>query len=223
MLAIALTALVGASYAVWSTGGSLSVEVDAPPVNVPDTTYHYLVFEIAAALTGEGAVQAQSALDAAGKPCVFYAQWDTASQKFVESAFYAQRYGDAYDVLLNAETMSGLTVVPQSAAAIGYTGTLGQYEPIVIPSQIELTAGGSAFTVAVTAVDLMTPEEFPALDLIREIRIPASVPHDVADAVDPYSFKYCQNLQKVVYSGAQTPVWAQSLYLPRGAAFEVAP
>lgn len=196
---LTLCAAAGMTFAIWAAGGSTSSDIEGPSVNVPDTTFRYLVLQI-------DCVVGTSDKSEKG---IFYATWDPVSQSFQKDDFYGERYADAYDRIADAE---GLDVTAQGAVVIGYTGTLGQYEPIVIPPNC--TVGG--VSCEIYGIDLMTPEEFPALDLPREFVIPATVRSVGAD-----SFRYCASLERVSYSGDAIPDWAGSLRLPVGVQFVV--
>ncbi|MGN0789808.1 MAG: hypothetical protein ACI4MY_07695 [Christensenellales bacterium] len=154
---VVLGAVAGITFAVWSDTGS--IDATGTKVEVTNTTYKYLIFEI---------------YDTAGNLC--YVEFDpndtinNYSYKYSEVSQNEYKdgvVGTAFDIA-NAD----------HARVVGYSNTnLGELESLVIPSVINVTLGSTSTTrqVSVTEIRMMSPEEFPALDLITEVTIPSSV------------------------------------------------
>lgn len=167
---VVLGAVAGITFAVWSDTGS--IPAGGTKVEVTNTTFKYLIFEI---------------YDASGNFC--YVKYDDTSKTYKYASQYQDEYkdgvvGTAFDIA-NAH----------HARVVGYAGTyLGELESLVIPSSVNVTLGSAATikSVSVTEIRMMSPEEFPSLDLITEVTIPSSV-----TSIIEGSFMGLDNLEKV--------------------------
>ena len=170
---VVLGAVAGITYAVWSDTGS--IPAGGTKVEVTNTTSKYLIFEI---------------YDTAGNFCyVKYDDSDTNNKSYKYAEVYQNEYKDG--VIGTAFDIANAT----HARVVGYANTnLGELESLIIPSSINVTLGSTPTTKSVTVkeIRMMSPEEFPALDLITEVTIPSSVT-SILDG----SFMGLENLEKV--------------------------
>ena len=170
---VVLGAVAGITYAVWSDTGS--IPAGGTKVEVANTTSKYLIFEV---------------YDTAGNFC--YVKFDD-SDTNNKSYKYAEVYQNAYKdgVIGTAFDIANAT----HARVVGYAETnLGELESLIVPSSINVTLGSTPTTKSVTVkeIRMMSPEEFPALDLITEVTIPSTVT-SILDG----SFMGLENLEKV--------------------------
>lgn len=170
---VVLGAVAGITYAVWSDTGS--IPAGGTKVEVTNTTSKYLIFEI---------------YDTAGNFCyVKFDDSDTNNKSYKYAEVYQNEYKDG--VIGTAFDIANAT----HARVVGYANTnLGELESLIIPSSINVTLGSTPTTKSVTVkeIRMMSPEEFPALDLITEVTIPSSVT-SILDG----SFMGLENLEKV--------------------------
>lgn len=170
---VVLGAVAGITYAVWSDTGS--IPAGGTKVEVTNTTSKYLIFEI---------------YDTAGNFCyVKFDDSDTNNKSYKYAEVYQNEYKDG--VIGTAFDIANAT----HARVVGYANTnLGELESLIVPSSIDVTLGSTPTTksVTVTEIRMMSPEEFPALDLITEVTIPSSVT-SILDG----SFMGLENLEKV--------------------------
>ena len=170
---VVLGAVAGITYAVWSDTGS--IPAGGTKVEVTNTTSKYLIFEI---------------YDTAGNFCyVKFDDSDTNNKSYKYAEVYQNEYKDG--VIGTAFDIANAT----HARVVGYANTnLGELESLIIPSSINVTLGSTPTTKSVTVkeIRMMSPEEFPALDLITEVTIPSSVT-SILDG----SFMGLDNLEKV--------------------------
>ena len=168
---VVLGAVAGITYAVWSDTGS--IPAGGTKVEVTNTTSKYLIFEV---------------YDSAGNFC--YVKYNDTSKKYE----YAKQYQDEYqDGVAEAELGTKLGTIIY-ARVVGYANTnLGELESLIIPNSIKVVLNSNTYdSVAVTEIRMMSPEEFPALDLITEVTIPDSV-----ESILDGSFMGLENLEKV--------------------------
>lgn len=170
---VVLGAVAGITYAVWSDTGS--IPAGGTKVEVTNTTSKYLIFEI---------------YDTAGNFCyVKYDDSDTNNKSYKYAEVYQNEYKDG--VIGTAFDIANAT----HARVVGYANTnLGELESLIVPSSINVTLGSTPTTKSVTVkeIRMMSPEEFPALDLITEVTIPSTVT-SILDG----SFMGLENLEKV--------------------------
>ena len=170
---VVLGAVAGITYAVWSDTGS--IPAGGTKVEVTNTTSKYLIFEI---------------YDTAGNFCyVKFDDSDTNNKSYKYAEVYQNEYKDG--VIGTAFDIANAT----HARVVGYANTnLGELESLIIPSSINVTLGSTPTTKSVTVkeIRMMSPEEFPALDLITEVTLPSSVT-SILDG----SFMGLENLEKV--------------------------
>lgn len=170
---VVLGAVAGITYAVWSDTGS--IPAGGTKVEVTNTTSKYLIFEI---------------YDTAGNFCyVKFDDSDTNNKSYKYAEVYQNEYKDG--VIGTAFDIANAT----HARVVGYANTnLGELESLIVPSSINVTLGSTPTTKSVTVkeIRMMSPEEFPALDLITEVTIPSSVT-SILDG----SFMGLENLEKV--------------------------
>ena len=170
---VVLGAVAGITYAVWSDTGS--IPAGGTKVEVTNTTSKYLIFEI---------------YDTAGNFCyVKFDDSDTNNKSYKYAEVYQNEYKDG--VIGTAFDIANAT----HARVVGYANTnLGELESLIIPSSIDVTLGSTPTTKSVTVkeIRMMSPEEFPALDLITEVTLPSSVT-SILDG----SFMGLENLEKV--------------------------
>ena len=170
---VVLGAVAGITYAVWSDTGS--IPAGGTKVEVTNTTSKYLIFEI---------------YDTAGNFCyVKFDDSDTNNKSYKYAEVYQNEYKDG--VIGTAFDIANAT----HARVVGYANTnLGELESLIIPSSINVTLGSTPTTKSVTVkeIRMMSPEEFPALDLITEVTIPSSIT-SILDG----SFMGLENLEKV--------------------------
>ena len=177
---VVLGAVAGITFAVWSDTGS--IDATGTKVEVTNTTYKYLIFEI---------------YDTAGNLC--YVEFDPAdttnNYSYKYSATYQGEYQDG--VIGTAFDIANV----HHARVVGYANTnLGELESLIIPSSINVTLGSTPTTklVTVTEIRMMSPEEFPALDLITEVTIPDSV-----ESILDGSFMGLENLTTINFEGTK--------------------
>ena len=91
------------------------------------------------------------------------------------------------------------------ARVVGYANTnLGELESLIIPNSIKVVLKATDDSVAtydsvpVKEIRMMSPEEFPALDLITEVTIPDSV-----ESILDESFMGLENLTTVNFEGTE--------------------
>lgn len=170
---VVLGAVAGITYAVWSDTGS--IPAGGTKVEVTNTTSKYLIFEI---------------YDTAGNFCyVKFDDSDTNNKSYKYAEVYQNEYKDG--VIGTAFDIANAT----HARVVGYANTnLGELESLIIPSSINVTLGSTPTTKSVTVkeIRMMSPEEFPALDLITEVTLPSSIT-SILDG----SFMGLENLEKV--------------------------
>ncbi|MDY4082891.1 MAG: hypothetical protein SOY25_01330 [Eubacteriales bacterium] len=170
---VVLGAVAGITYAVWSDTGS--IPAGGTKVEVTNTTSKYLIFEI---------------YDTAGNFCyVKFDDSDTNNKSYKYAEVYQNEYKDG--VIGTAFDIANAT----HARVVGYANTnLGELESLIVPSSINVTLGSTPTTKSVTVkeIRMMSPEEFPALDLITEVTLPSSVT-SILDG----SFMGLENLEKV--------------------------
>lgn len=170
---VVLGAVAGITYAVWSDTGS--IPAGGTKVEVTNTTSKYLIFEI---------------YDTAGNFCyVKFDDSDTNNKSYKYAEVYQNEYKDG--VIGAAFDIANAT----HARVVGYANTnLGELESLIVPSSINVTLGSTPTTKSVTVkeIRMMSPEEFPALDLITEVTIPSSIT-SILDG----SFMGLENLEKV--------------------------
>ena len=95
------------------------------------------------------------------------------------------------------EIEDALSVVNHNKVkVVGYIGTLGQFENLVIPSSI--TWG--SLTLDVTKIDIKMTEYKESMDLITGVEIPSSV-----TSIDGASFSGAGNLTKVYFNNTAIP------------------
>lgn len=143
----------------------------AGTIVVNDLTYRYLVLDGVTSL---------------GKH--FYMTYDN-------GGFF--KYNSEYNIYdeevdLNATTFAYISV-------IGYTGTLGEYEDLVIPSTItwhegESGAGTSHDDAPITHVNIQSPAAFPTLKGIKSVTIKATLTD-----IEGVSFSFWPKLTKVTF------------------------
>lgn len=180
---VVLGAVAGITYAVWSDTGS--IPAGGTKVEVTNTTSKYLIFEI---------------YDSAGNFCyVEFDPTDTVNNySYKYSTTYQNEYKDGVEeAAFVKEAASDIANESLHARVVGYTNTnLGELESLVIPNKINVTLDSTSTStttpVTVTEIRMMSPEEFPALDLITEVTIPSSV-KSILDG----SFMGLENLEKV--------------------------
>ena len=97
----------------------------------------------------------------------------------------------AADISLVNSNVANITL-----KVVGYIGTLGQFEDLVIPSSISWNSN----TLSVTTVDLKMTEYAEPLNLITSVVIPASVTR-----IDGASFSNANNLSKVYFNNTTVP------------------
>ena len=170
---VVLGAVAGITYAVWSDTGS--IPAGGTKVEVTNTTSKYLIFEV---------------YDSAGNFCyVKFDDSDTNNKSYKYAEVYQNEYKDG--VIGTAFDIANAT----HARVVGYANTnLGELESLIVPSSINVTLGSTPTTKSVTVkeIRMMSPEEFPALDLITEVTIPSSV-----TSILDVSFMGLENLEKV--------------------------
>ena len=178
---VVLGAVAGITFAVWSDTGS--IDATGTKVEVTNTTYKYLIFEV---------------YDTAGNLC--YVEFDPTDNVHNYSYKYSSTYQNEYNDGVEG-TAFNINDANLHARVVGYANTnLGELESLVIPSSINVTLGSTATTklVSVTEIRMMSPEEFPALDLITEVTIPSSVT-SILDG----SFMGLENLTTVNFEGTK--------------------
>ena len=87
-------------------------------------------------------------------------------------------------------------IVNVTLKVVGYIGTLGQFEDLVIPSSISWNSQ----TLNVTTIDLKMTEYAESLNLITSVVIPSSV-----TSVQGVSFSNANNLTKVYFNNTSVP------------------
>jgi len=164
---VAALVIVATSFTLAFWGGNPSIDSNTANIDTGvNSTYKYLVF---------------APNDSAYADLDYRLVWNEPTGKFV---LYE------YDVDENTSLL-GNAVVITSVKVIGYTGTQGEYEDVIIPSTISY--GNS--TLSVNTIDLnMT--DYDALKLIKSIQIPVGITRIVGA-----SFSGLENLSKVVFTG----------------------
>ena len=88
------------------------------------------------------------------------------------------------------------TLKENGVKVIGYIGTLGQFENLVIPSTITWDSS----TINVTKIDIKMTEYKESMDLITGVEIPSSI-----SSIDGASFSGAGNLTKVYFNNTAIP------------------
>lgn len=164
---VASLVIVATSFTLAFWGGNPSIDSNTANIDTgANSTYKYLVF---------------APNDSAYADLDYRLVWNEATGKFV---LYE------YDADENTSLL-GNAVVISSVKVIGYTGTQGEYEDVIIPSTISY--GNS--TLSVNTIDLnMT--DYDALKAIKSIQIPVAITRIMGA-----SFSGLENLSKVVFTG----------------------
>ncbi len=187
---IALIAIIIAStftLAYWSGGASVPVAgTDAVDVdNSENATTKYLVF---APLNSYSTNYCFEYTDVSG--------WRL---KYEYGEDYILEGGSNKAGSRAAASASEITAVSSNiigVKVIGYIGTLGQYEDLIIPSSISWNSQ----TLNVTKIDLKMTEYAESLNLITSVVIPSSI-----TSVDGVSFSNANNLSKVYFNNTTLP------------------
>ncbi|MEG2414082.1 MAG: leucine-rich repeat protein [Clostridia bacterium] len=168
-----IVSLVGVSYAMWTGSGLLPVNWGQ--VQYPNPTQKYLKFEIHN-----------------DKNQFFYVEFrDKADGNKGAFVYSSALQNDYLDGVTDSEFDFNS---PLFAVAIGYSGMLGELEPLEIPAKISVFS--TVFRdINVTKINMQSPEEFPLLNNITELVIPASITQ-----ISGVSFSYCQNLAIVNFA-----------------------
>ncbi|MEG2676311.1 MAG: leucine-rich repeat protein, partial [Clostridia bacterium] len=168
-----IVSLVGVSYAMWTGSGLLPVNWGQ--VQYPNPTQKYLKFEIHN-----------------DKNQFFYVEFRDKADGNKGAFVYSSALQNDY---LDGVTDSEFDFNSQLfAVAIGYGGMLGELEPLEIPAKISVFSTVSR-DINVTKINMQSPEEFPLLNNITELVIPASITQ-----ISGVSFSYCQNLAIVNFA-----------------------
>ena len=197
LLIVAIIAIAAGSFALAYWSGSPSQDiVDSDVITVDDdinATTKYLVF----------------------KPIGSYS--DDYCFEYTDTYGWRLKYeyGDEYEfeggstpagsryVVATSSILSEISTNCTAVSVIGYIGTLGQFEDLVIPSTITWftnNTSGTTKTLNVTTIDLKTPEYEDSLNLITSVVIPSSV-----TAINGVSFSGAGNLAKVYFDSTVLP------------------
>ena len=169
-LVVALV-IVATSFTLAFWGGNPSVEDNTAVIDGSvNSTYKYLVFAPNDSVYSED----------------YKLRWDDTTQKFKLYEYDDDTYD--YD---SQGSLIGNAVTITSVRVIGYTGTQGEYENLIIPSTINY--GNSQITVNKIQLDMQI---YDALKLIKTVQIPLSVTN-----IEGNSFSGLENLSKVVFLG----------------------
>ena len=193
ILMIALVAIAIAStftLAYWSGGASVPI-ADTGAVDVDNSenaTTKYLIF---APINNYATDYCFEYTDASG----WLLKYEYGADYVLEGGSNkagSRAAASASDISAVSSTITGVK-------AIGYIGTLGQYEDLIIPS----TISWNSQTLNVTKIDLITTE-YDSLDLITSVVIPSSV-----TSIDGVSFTNANNLSKVYFNNTTLPTISQ--------------
>lgn len=174
LLVIVIIAIAVPTYAVWSGGSDVTATGQISFEN--DLTYRYLVLD---------------GITSAGKH--YYMTYNDAGYFAYNSAY------NIYDEEVDTATTSDFANI----VVIGYTGTLGEYESLVIPDTITWKdtngTGSTHSSKAVTKVNMQSPTAFPSLRGIKSVVIGANV-----TAIEGVSFSFLPQLNKVYIKKGQS-------------------
>ena len=194
ILMIALVAIVIAStftLAYWSGGASVPIaDTDAVDVdNSENATTKYLIF---APINSYATDYCFEYTDASG----WLLKYEYGADYILEGGSNkagSRAAASASDISAVSSTITGVKV-------IGYIGTLGQYEDLIIPS----TISWNSQTLNVTKIELNMMEYEEPLNLITSVVIPSSV-----TSIDGVSFTNANNLSKVYFNNTTLPTISQ--------------
>lgn len=174
LLVIVIIAIAVPTYAVWSGGSDITATGEIDFDD--DLTYRYIVFD---------------GITSAGKH--YYMTYN-------DAGYYS--YNSSYNIY-DEEVDTAYTGEFANIVAIGYTGTLGEYESLVIPDTItwkDTNGTGSTHSAkAVTKVNMQAPTAFPSLRGIKSVVIGANV-----TAIEGVSFSFLPQLNKVYIKKGQS-------------------
>ena len=186
ILALAVIIAIGAgsfALAYWSGSPELDIEQDdsATIDNDDDATFKYLIFAPISDLTTDYCFE------------------------YTDATGWVLKYEYGNDYVINGGAHKAGARVEASASAadktaiktngvrvIGYIGTLGQYEDLIIPSTISWDGAN----VEVKKINIKMTEYKESMDLITGVIIPSSITH-----IDGASFSGAGNLIKVKFLG----------------------
>lgn len=176
---VAVGATMGITYAVWSESGK--TDFQGGKIEVLNTTYKYLVLQ----LEKDGEER--------------YLTFDKNENQWVFSAKYQAEYAP---LDLGESGVDNFDPMGATVAVIGYTNTnLGELESLEIPEKATVSLNGTTVELAITIINMQSPEMFPSLDLVTEVTIPASV-----TAINGTSFSFLDNLELVNFLGTKPAI-----------------
>ena len=189
ILIVAIVAIAVGSFALAYWSGSPSQDIAETDVVVVDNsenaTTKYLIFEPIGTYSDDY--------------CFEYVDGSGWVLKYEYGDDYSHE-GGAHDAgSRNAANSSAISEVNTSCVAVqvvGYIGTLGQFENVVIPS----TISWNNKTLNVTLIDIKMSEYLTPMNLITGVIIPTSI-----TAINGVSFSGANNLSKVYFNHTTLP------------------
>lgn len=206
LLVVLVVLASGITYAVWSSENNSGKFNKTKVSQLAGQTSKYLVIEMYLTNREDTTEIDESTI----QEKMFYMSYkDNANGASTDGAFVLnETYGEEYGGIKSQVELQTINISDYSARIIGYTGSLGQFEIIEIPPVItafinnEYYKGSGSETgknaIAIAEIAMQSPQEFPALNNIKQVRIPREIP------VKGVSFSYCANLQKVIWLGVGT-------------------
>ena len=194
LLIVVISAIAVGSFALAYWSGSPTQDIIDGDVAVVDNsenaTTKYLIFEPIGVFGDDY--------------CFEYTDLDGWVLKEEYGADYVLEGGAHEAGFRNAADSSAINTVNSSCTAVrvvGYIGSLGQYENLVIPSSITWKVSAQTTkTLSVTIIDLKMSEYEASMNLITGVMIPASI-----TAINGSSFTNANNLIKVYFDSTTLP------------------
>ena len=192
MLAIIVIAISVPAFAIWSDGSNVG---GAAAVTLfDDITSRYLVYD---GVTSAGKHYYLTYNDAG-----YFEGNDSYNKSYQEGGVWYSKYDEEVDL-----TTTSLSYV----SVIGYTGSLGQYESLVIPDSITWkdslgSEQANMHNINVTHINMQSSAAFPSLKLIKSIVIPNTITN-----IDGVSFSFMPSLEALYFNFADLTEYASQV------------
>ena len=181
LLAIVIVAISVPTFAIWSDGSNVGGEVVVTLFD--DITARYLVYD---GVTSAGKHYYMTYNDAG-----YFEGNDSYNKSYQVGGVWYSKYDDEVDLTATAFSY---------VCAIGYTGSLGKYESLVIPDYITWhDSSDSDHRIYVTKINMQSSAAFPSLKLIKSVVIGANI-NDIQGS----SFSFMPQLEKVYFRMGQS-------------------
>lgn len=171
-IAIIVIAVTSTAVAFWGGNPSINIEgQDSPVITVSNTTYKYMIFQ---ANYSEGN---------------YYLKYSSENNAFIGFQLYSD------EVVPTVDSTSFTSV-----SLIGYTGSMGEYEDLVVPASINWYISGTTKNLSVTIINIKSAEYMESFSLIKSAVIPSSVSEILGT-----SFSGCPQLETVYIDSETVP------------------